>query len=69
VAIEPMIAAGGPEVEILEDGWTAVTRDRRPAAHYEHTVAMTETGPEILSARTPAAVRPGTGLPKEGPHA
>lgn len=69
VAIEPMIAAGGPEVEILEDGWTAVTRDRRLAAHYEHTVAMTENGPEILSARTPAAVRPGTGLPKEGPHA
>lgn len=69
VAIEPMIAAGGPEVEVLEDGWTAVTRDRRLAAHYEHTVAMTETGPEILSARTPAAVRPGTGLPKEGPHA
>jgi methionyl aminopeptidase len=69
LAIEPMIAAGGPEVEILEDGWTAVTRDRRLAAHFEHTVAMTENGPEVLSARTPAAVRPGTGLPKEGPHA
>lgn len=69
VAIEPMIAAGGPDVEILEDGWTAVTKDRSLAAHYEHTVAMTENGPEILSARTPAAVRPGSGLPKEGPHA
>jgi methionyl aminopeptidase len=69
VAIEPMIAAGGPDVEILEDGWTAVTRDRSLAAHYEHTVAMTESGPEVLSARTPAAVRPGSGLPKEGPHA
>ena len=69
LAIEPMIAAGGPEVEILEDGWTAVTRDRRLAAHYEHTVAMTENGPEILSLRGSAAVRPGTGLPKEGPHA
>jgi len=69
LAIEPMIAAGGYEVEILEDGWTAITRDRRLAAHYEHTVAMTENGPEILSARTPEAARPGTRLPKESPHA
>ena len=64
-----MIAAGGPEVEILEDGWTAITRDRRLAAHYEHTVAMTENGPEILSVRPPAAVGTGTDFPKEGPHA
>ena len=69
LAIEPMIAAGGYEVEILEDGWTAVTRDRSLAAHYEHTVAMTENGPEILSARAPETARPGTRLPKEGPHA
>jgi methionyl aminopeptidase len=69
LAIEPMIAAGGHDVEILEDGWTAITRDRRLAAHYEHTVAMTENGPEILSARPPAAVRTGTDIPKEGPHA
>ncbi len=69
LAIEPMIAAGDYEIEILEDGWTAVTRDRRLAAHYEHTVAMTENGPEVLSARTPAAARQGTGLPKESPHA
>jgi methionyl aminopeptidase len=69
LAIEPMIAAGGHEVEILEDGWTAVTRDRRLAAHYEHTVAMTENGPEVLSARPVAAARPGIRLPKEGPHA
>jgi methionyl aminopeptidase len=69
LAIEPMIAAGGPEVEILEDGWTAITRDRRLAAHYEHTVAMTENGPEILSVRPPAAVGTGTDFPKEGPHA
>ena len=69
LAIEPMIAAGGYEVEILEDGWTAVTRDRSLSAHYEHTVAMTENGPEILSARTPDAVRPGIRLPKESPHA
>ncbi len=68
VAIEPMIAAGGYEIEVLEDGWTAVTRDRRLSAHYEHTVAMTENGPEVLSARTPAPA-PGARLPKEGPHA
>jgi len=70
LAIEPMIAAGGYEVEILEDGWTAVTRDRSLAAHFEHTVAMTEDGPEILSARTnPGEVRPRTSLLKESPHA
>jgi methionyl aminopeptidase len=69
LAIEPMIAAGGYEVEILEDGWTAVTRDRCLSAHYEHTVAMTESGPEILSVRTPAAARPGNRLPKESPNA
>ncbi len=69
LAIEPMIAAGGHEVEVLEDGWTAVTRDRRLAAHFEHTVALTENGPEILSARTPSAARPGAALPKETPHA
>ncbi|NTV81470.1 MAG: type I methionyl aminopeptidase [Candidatus Aminicenantes bacterium] len=69
LAIEPMIAAGGPDVEILEDGWTAVTRDRRLAAHYEHTVAMTEDGPEVLSARTPAAGRPRIPVAKESPHA
>jgi methionyl aminopeptidase len=69
LAIEPMIAAGGYEVEILEDGWTAITRDRSLSAHYEHTVAMTENGPEILSARTPADARLGTDLPKESPNA
>jgi methionyl aminopeptidase len=69
LAIEPMIAAGGYEVEILEDGWTAVTRDRSLAAHYEHTVAMTEDGPEILSARTPAAGRRRIPLAKESPNA
>jgi methionyl aminopeptidase len=69
LAVEPMIAAGGYEVEILEDGWTAVTRDRRLAAHFEHTVAMTEDGPEILSARTPEAARPGAAVTKESPHA
>ncbi|HHF43282.1 MAG: type I methionyl aminopeptidase [Candidatus Aminicenantes bacterium] len=49
LAIEPMIAAGGWEVEILSDGWTAITKDRSLAAHYEHTVALTERGPQVLS--------------------
>jgi methionyl aminopeptidase len=68
LAIEPMIALGGWEVDVLEDGWTAVTRDRSLSAHYEHTVALTENGPEILSAR---ALDAGTRPPsyKESPHA
>jgi methionyl aminopeptidase len=49
LAIEPMIAAGDWQEEILEDGWTAVTRDRSLSAHFEHTVALTEHGVEILS--------------------
>lgn len=69
LAIEPMIAAGGPDVEVLEDGWTAVTRDRGLAAHYEHTVVLTEDGPEILTARPSMAGRPRTALAKETPHA
>ena len=49
LAIEPMINMGGWEAEILNNGWTAVTRDRLPSAHFEHTVAITEKGPEILT--------------------
>lgn len=49
LAIEPMINAGGYEVEILPDGWTAVTKDRSLSAHFEHSVAVTENGPHILS--------------------
>jgi methionyl aminopeptidase len=49
LAIEPMVVAGGPEVELKEDGWTAVTRDRTWAAHFEHSVAITKDGPYILS--------------------
>jgi methionyl aminopeptidase len=48
-AIEPMINQGGHDVEILEDGWTAVTKDRRRSAHFEHSIAITENGPKILS--------------------
>ncbi len=49
LAIEPMINAGLPGVRILEDGWTAVTQDGLRSAHFEHTVAVTENGPEILT--------------------
>jgi len=49
VAIEPMVSAGSWEVEILEDGWTAVTADHSLSAHFEHTVALTEKGVLILS--------------------
>ena len=49
LAIEPMVNAGGAEVEILDDGWTVVTADGRLSAHFEHTVAITDEGPEILT--------------------
>jgi methionyl aminopeptidase len=49
VAIEPMVNVGGYEVEIKEDGWTAVTKDGSLAAHFEHSVAVTKNGPVILS--------------------
>ncbi|MBL5981782.1 methionine aminopeptidase [Petrotoga sp. HKA.pet.4.5] len=49
LAIEPMVSMGSYEVDILEDGWTAVTRDSSKAAHFEHTIAVTENGPEILT--------------------
>jgi methionyl aminopeptidase len=49
LAIEPMVTGGRPEVELKEDGWTAITRDRTWAAHFEHSVAVTKQGPYILS--------------------
>ncbi len=49
LAIEPMTSMGGWQVRILKDGWTAVTQDGSYAAHFEHTVAVTENGPLILS--------------------
>lgn len=50
IAIEPMINMGTPEVKTLPDGWTVVTADGQPSAHFEHTVAITENGPRILTA-------------------
>jgi methionyl aminopeptidase len=49
LAIEPMVNVGRPEVDVLSDGWTAVTRDRSLSAHYELTIAVTQHGPWILS--------------------
>jgi len=49
LAIEPMINQGTWKVEVLNDGWTAVTRDRKLSAHFEHTIAITDNGSEILS--------------------
>ena len=49
LAIEPMLNLGTHEVEVLSDGWTVVTKDRKPSAHFEHTVAITAEGPEILT--------------------
>jgi methionyl aminopeptidase len=51
LAIEPMVAMGRPEVKVLRDGWTAVTKDGSLAAHFEHTVAVGAEGPVILTAR------------------
>lgn len=50
LAIEPMVTMGGHEVRVLDDGWTAVTTDGSLAAHFEHTIAVTESGPEVLTA-------------------
>ena len=49
LAIEPMVNLGSPEVRVLKDGWTAVTVDRSYSAHFEHTVAITRDGPQILT--------------------
>ena len=49
LAIEPMVNRGKDKVRILTDGWTVVTEDGKPSAHFEHTVAITENGPEILT--------------------
>ena len=52
LAIEPMLNQGAAEVEVLADGWTVVTKDRKPSVHVEHTVAVLEDGPEILTCTT-----------------
>ncbi len=54
LAIEPMVNAGSPDVKILKDGWTVVTRDGSLSAHFEHTILVTEGEPEILTWLTPS---------------
>jgi methionyl aminopeptidase len=71
LAVEPMVTAGSPETVMLDDEWTVTTADGSRAAHFEHTVAITEAGPWVLTAedggesrlgdtrqRDPASVRP-----------
>ena len=50
LAIEPMLNAGGPQTKMLEDGWSVVTADGSLSAHFEHTIVVTENGPEVLTA-------------------
>jgi methionyl aminopeptidase len=49
IAIEPMVNVGRPDVMVLDDGWTAVAKDGSMSAHFEHTVAVTDTGARILT--------------------
>ena len=49
IAIEPMVTEGSYEVEVLEDEWTTVTKDGKLAAHFEHTIAITDNGPKIMT--------------------
>jgi len=51
VAIEPMVNAGGEEILLAEDGWTAFTKDGKRSAHFEHTIAITDQGPLVLTER------------------
>ncbi len=57
LAIEPMVTMGSWEVKVLDDGWTAVTRDGSLAAHFEHTIAVSDDGPEVLTSRTGRSVQ------------
>jgi methionyl aminopeptidase len=50
IAIEPMVNVGRADVRVLSDGWTVVTADRSLSAHVEHTVAITDDGPRVLTA-------------------
>ena len=64
LAIEPMVNAGVPGVRILDDGWTVITEDRKPSAHFEHTVLVTAGEPEILTWRPREAEPAMLGLPE-----
>lgn len=63
LAIEPMVNEGVAGVRILEDGWTVITEDRKPSAHFEHTVLVTNGDPEVLTMRPRTALPEQLGLP------
>lgn len=74
LAVEPMVVLGSPETMLLDDDWTVVTADGSWSAHFEHTVAITEDGPWVLTAHDGGAARLGgaarervSGRPGEGP--
>jgi methionyl aminopeptidase len=54
VALEPMVLAGGAETRVLSDEWTVVSADGRLTAHFEHSVAVTESGPRVLTLLEPS---------------
>ncbi len=58
IAVEPMVVIGRRDVEMLKDGWTIVTKDSSYAAHYEHTVAVTESGREVLTSPDKSGTAP-----------
>jgi methionyl aminopeptidase len=57
-AVEPMVNMGGHHTKVLADGWTVVTLDGKPSAHSEHTIAITEDGPEVLTRVTAEQSKP-----------
>ena len=59
IAVEPMVNAGAPDVEVLDDEWTAVTKDRSMSAHFEHTIAITDEGPWVLTRPSSTPGNPG----------
>ena len=64
LAIEPMVNAGVAGVRILDDGWTVITADKKPSAHFEHTVLVTDGEPEVLTMRPRQALPEQFGLPE-----
>ena len=68
IAIEPMITVGSPEVYVHDDGWSISTEDGSLAAHFEHTVAITASGPRILTPRVGIAVETGEFATVSGPR-
>ena len=58
LTVEPMVNAGRPDVKVLSDGWTAVSRDRSLSAQFEHSVGVTETGCEIFTLSPARFTRP-----------